>query len=57
MRVRRDYCFRALVAALVTRDVETLCGILGNLVPKRPHGDAKQTRRRGSIPVSTSKGF
>ena len=37
MRVRRDYCFRALVAALVTRDVETLCRILGNLVPKRPH--------------------
>jgi hypothetical protein len=37
--VRRDYCFRSqnLVGVLVTRDVETLCGILGDLVPQRLH--------------------
>jgi hypothetical protein len=49
--------FRALARAVVTRNVETLCGILRNLVPNRPHRDAKQTRRQGSVPVSMSEGF
>ena len=51
------YLAQDLVVALVTRDVVTLCGILGDLVPQRPHRDAKQTRQRGSIPVSMSEGF
>jgi len=56
-KVVSSYLAQDLVAALVTRDVVTLCGILGDLVPQRPHRDAKQTRRRGSIPVSMSEGF
>src|SRR3954467_8337730 len=47
----------ALPTALVTRDVETLCGILVYLVPQRSDGDAKQARRHCSIAVSTSKGL
>jgi hypothetical protein len=41
----------------VTRDVEALCGIFGDLVPQCPYRDAKQARRHCSIPMSMRKRF
>jgi hypothetical protein len=43
--------------ALVTRHVNAFCRIFGDLVPQRPHGDAKQARRRGSVAMGISKRF
>ncbi len=59
VRVRRDNCsgFSKILGVLVTRDAKTLCGIFGDLVPQRPHRDAKQARRHRSVPMTISKGF
>jgi hypothetical protein len=46
-----------LVATLVARDIDTLCGILRDLVPQGPYRDAKQARGYRSIPMGMSKRF
>src|SRR5450432_3026416 len=55
--VRRDVMFELRASsvrpAFAARDIDTFRGILGDLVPQRPHRDAEQACRRGT--VSTGK--
>ena len=54
---RLEGCTKDFAAALMARDVKTLCRILGNFVPQCPHRYTKQLRRSCSVPMGMRERF